>query len=281
MSDSLRPHGLQHARPPCLSPTPGVYTNSCPSSQWCHPTISSFVVPFSSCPQSFPASGSFPVSQLFTSGSQSIGLAASASVLPVNIQDWSPLGWTGWVSLVSVNCHLNNVARKIETVGSFISPLILNFPASRHKTFGDNFVLIFIYLLAVLGLRCSTGFSPVAVGRDYSLAAAHRLLLCWSTSSTARGLQQFWLPGSVIVGHGLSHSRQVESSWIRHQTCVSCFGRQIPYHWATREVLGTIFQLQLVNTFFSFIYFGGRRVILIPPDSLVSPWNTQFSRSFE
>ena len=98
VSDSLWPHGLQHARLPCLSPTPGVYSNSCPLSQWCHPTISSSVVPFSSCPQSFPASGSFPTSQFFASGGQSIGVSASASVLPMNTQDWFPLGWTGWIS---------------------------------------------------------------------------------------------------------------------------------------------------------------------------------------
>ena len=88
-------------RPPCASPTPGVYTNSCPSSQWCHPAISSSVVPFSSCPQSFPASGSFPMSQLFEWGGQSTGVSASESVLPMNTQDWSPLGWTGWISLQS------------------------------------------------------------------------------------------------------------------------------------------------------------------------------------
>ena len=99
MSDSLRPHESQHARPPCPSPTPGVHSNSCPSSQWCHPAISSSVVPFSSCPQSLPASGSFPISQLFTWGGQSIGDSDLASVLPMNTQDWSPLGWTGWISL--------------------------------------------------------------------------------------------------------------------------------------------------------------------------------------
>ena len=101
VSDSLQPHGLQHTRPPCPSPTPGVYSNSCPLSQWCHPTISSSVVPFSSCLQSFPASGSFQISQFFTSGGQSIGVSASASVLPINIQDWFPLGWTGLISLQS------------------------------------------------------------------------------------------------------------------------------------------------------------------------------------
>ena len=99
MSDSLWPHGLQHARPPCPSRTPGVYSNSCPLSRWCHPTISSSVVPFSSCLQSFPASGSFQMSQLFASGGQSIGVSASTSVPPINIQDWFPLGWTDLISL--------------------------------------------------------------------------------------------------------------------------------------------------------------------------------------
>ena len=95
VSDSLQPHESQHARPPYPSPTPGVYSNSCPSSRWYHPAISSSVVPFSSCPQSLPASGPFPMSQLITWGGQSIRLSASASVLPMNTQDWSPLGWTG------------------------------------------------------------------------------------------------------------------------------------------------------------------------------------------
>ena len=89
------------ARPPCPSPTPGVYSDSCPSSQWCHPAISSSVIPFSSCPQSLPVSGSFPVSQFFAWGGQNIGVSASASVLPMNTQDWSPLEWTGWISLQS------------------------------------------------------------------------------------------------------------------------------------------------------------------------------------
>ena len=100
MSTSLWPHELQHTRPPCPPPTPGVHQNPCPLSRWCHPTIPSSVVPFSSCPQSFPASGSFPMSQLFASGGQSIGVSASASVLPMNTQDWS-LGWTGLIFLQS------------------------------------------------------------------------------------------------------------------------------------------------------------------------------------
>ena len=101
MSNSLRPHGLQHTRPPCPSPTPGACSNSCRSSQWCHPAISSSVVPFSSHLQSFPASGSFPVSQFFASSGQRIAVSASASVLPMNIQDWFPLGLTGLISLLS------------------------------------------------------------------------------------------------------------------------------------------------------------------------------------
>ena len=101
VSDSLWPHDSQHARPPCSSQTPRVYSNPCPSSRWCSPAISSSVVPFSSCPQALPASGSFPMSQLFESGGQSTGVSASASVLPMNTQDWSPLGWTGWISLQS------------------------------------------------------------------------------------------------------------------------------------------------------------------------------------
>ena len=101
MSNSLWPPEPQHASPPGPSPAPGVYSNSCPLSQWCHPSISSSAVLFSSCLQSFPASGSFPMSQLFTSGGQTIGVSASRTVLPMNIQDWFPLGWTGWISLQS------------------------------------------------------------------------------------------------------------------------------------------------------------------------------------
>ena len=101
VSDSLRPHESYHARPPCPSPTAGVHPNPCPLSRWCHPTISSSVVPFSSCPQFLPASGSFLVSQLFAWGGQNTGVSASTSVLTMNTRDWSPLGWTGWISLQS------------------------------------------------------------------------------------------------------------------------------------------------------------------------------------
>ena len=111
VADSLRPHESQHARPPCPSPTPGVHPNSRPSSRWCHPAFSSSVVPFPSCPQSLPASGSLPMSQLFAWSGQSIGVSALASVLPKNTQDWSPLEWTGWLSLQYV-CIIESLCCK-------------------------------------------------------------------------------------------------------------------------------------------------------------------------
>ena len=117
VSDSLRPHGLQHPRPPCPSTTPRVYSDACSLSWWCHPTISSSVGPFSFCPQSFPASGSLPRSQFFTSGGQSIGVSALASVLAVNIQDWCPLGGTGWISLLSYTPVFLKLASTVEMVG--------------------------------------------------------------------------------------------------------------------------------------------------------------------
>ena len=121
MSDSLWPHGLQHTRLPCPSPTPETCSNLCPLSRWCHPTISSSVVTFF-CPQSFPASGSSSMSWLFASGSQSIGALASTSVLPVNTQDWSPLGWTGWISLQSKG--LSRIFYNT-TVISSINPIVV------------------------------------------------------------------------------------------------------------------------------------------------------------
>ena len=125
MSDSLRPHESQHARPPCPSPTPGIHSNSCPSSRWCHPTISPSIVPLS-CPQSLPASGSFPMSQLFAWGAPSIAVSASTSVLPMNTQDWSPLGWTGWISLQSKGLSRvfsNTTVQKHQFYGSQLSSL--------------------------------------------------------------------------------------------------------------------------------------------------------------
>ena len=125
VSDSLQPHEPQHARLPCPSPTPGVYANSCPLSQWCHPTISFSFIPFSSCPQSFPASGSLQMSQFFASGGQSTGVSASASVLPMNTQDWSPLGWTCWISLQSEG----------------LSRVFSNTTVQKHQVFSTRFSL--------------------------------------------------------------------------------------------------------------------------------------------
>ena len=125
VSDSLRPHEPQHARPLYSSPTPRVHPNPCPLSRRCHPTISSSVIPFSSCPQSLPASGSFPMSQLFASGGQSIGVSASASVLQVNIQDWFPLGWTCWISLQSKG----------------LSRVFFNTTVQKHQFFGAQLSL--------------------------------------------------------------------------------------------------------------------------------------------
>ena len=120
---SLQPHGLQHAWPPCPSPVPEVYSNSCPLSQWCHPTISSSVLPFSFCLQSFPVSGSFLMSQFFPSGGQSIGVSASTSVLPKNIQDWFPIGRTGWISLQSKGLSrvFNTIVQKHQFFGAQLS----------------------------------------------------------------------------------------------------------------------------------------------------------------
>ena len=136
VSNSLRPHESQHTRPPCQSPTPGVYSNSGSSSQWCHPAISSSVIPFSSCPQSLPASGSFPTSQLFAWGGQCTGVSASASVLPMNTQDWFPLGWTCWISLQSKG----------------LSRVFSNTIVQKHQLFGTQLSLesnshIYIWLL--------------------------------------------------------------------------------------------------------------------------------------
>ena len=148
MSNSLQPHGLQHARPPCPSPTPGVYPNSCPLSWWCHPAISSSVVPFSSRLQSFPASGSFPMSQFFTSGGQSLVVSASASVLPMNIQDWFPLGLTGFISLQS---------KGLSKLNSFKNELVPFLQSGKFSCeTGFKFLLkIFVAPIVIIGWRWS------------------------------------------------------------------------------------------------------------------------------
>ena len=138
MSNSLWPHELQHARPSCPSPTPRVYSNSCPFSRWYHPTISSSVVPFSSCPQSYPASGSFPMSQVFTEGGQSIGVSASTSVLPMNIQDWFPLRWTGWISLQSKGLSRVFSNTTVQKHQFFVAQLSLQYNATSIRDCWKN-----------------------------------------------------------------------------------------------------------------------------------------------
>ena len=141
MSYSLWLHGLQHARPPCPSPTPGVHSDSRPLSQWCHPTISSSVVPLSSNFQSFPALQYFPVSQLFASGGQIIGVSASTSVLPMNIQDWSPLGWTGLISSQSKGPSSSSPAPQLESINSLVLSLLYGPLSHLNMTTGKTTAL--------------------------------------------------------------------------------------------------------------------------------------------
>ena len=148
MSNSLQPHGIQQARLPCSSPNPGAYSNSCPLAQWCHPTISSSVVPFFSRLQSFPASGSFQISQFFTSGGQSIGASASASVLPVNIQDWFSLGWIGLISLLPKGLSRVFSSTTIWKHQFFSAQPSLRSSSHLYVTTGKNIAVIIRTLLA-------------------------------------------------------------------------------------------------------------------------------------
>ena len=141
VSDSLWPHGLQHARPSCPSPTPGVYSDSCPLSRWCHPTISSSVIPFSSQLQSFPASRSFQRSQFCASGGQSIRPSASASVLPKNIQDWFPLGWTGLISLQSRDSQESSPTPQFKSINSSVLSFLYNPTLTSIHDYWRNYSL--------------------------------------------------------------------------------------------------------------------------------------------
>ena len=179
VSNSLRPHESKHARPPCPSPTPRVYSNSCPSGWWCHPAISSSVVPFSSCLQSLPASGSFPMSQLFASGGQSIGVSASASVLSMNTQDW-PLGWTGWISLQSKGLSRvfsNTTVQKHQFFGAQLSS-----QSNSHKTTGKTIALTRqTFVGKVMSLLFNMLYRLVIT----FLPRSKYLLISWLTSSLA------------------------------------------------------------------------------------------------
>ena len=194
LSDSLGPLELQHTRPPCPSPTPGVHPNPCPLSQWYHPTISSSVIPFS-CPQSFPASGSFQMSQLFTSGGQRIGVSASASVLPMNTQDWSPLGWTGWISLQFKGLSRvfsNTTAQKRPFVGAQLSLQSNSHPymatgktiALTRPSFVDKVMSLLFNMLS----RFVITFLP----------RSKRLLISWLQSPSAGILEPFKIKSATL-----------------------------------------------------------------------------------
>ena len=191
-SDSLQPHGLQHTRLPCPPPTPGAYSNPCPSSWWCHPTISSSVVPFSSCLQSFPASGSFKMSQLFASSSQSIGVSASASVLPKNIQDWSPLGWT----LKSPLQHHSSEASILRCSAFFIVQL-----SHPYMTTGKTIVLT---RWTFVGKVMSMLFNMLSRLVITFLSRSKSLLISWLQSPSAVILEPPKIK-SVTVSPSICH----------------------------------------------------------------------------
>ena len=199
LSDSLWPHGLQHARLPCPSPTPGAYSNSCPSSQWCHPTTLSAVDPFSSCLQSFPTSGSFPMSQFFTAGGQSIGASASASVLPMNIQDWFPLGWTGWIfsqskgTLKSLLQHHSSKASILRHSAFFTVQL-----SHPYMTTGKIIVLTVGKVMSLLFFNTLSGLVIAFLLRSKGL------LISWLQSPSAVILQPPKIK-SVIVSPSICH----------------------------------------------------------------------------
>ena len=206
MSYSPWPHVLQHARPPCPSPTPGVYSNSCPSSQWCHPAMSSSVSPFSSCPQSLPVSGSFPTSQLFASGGQSIGASASASVLPMNTQDWSPLGWTGWISLQSKGLSrvfFNTTVQKHQFFGTVFLTVQLSHP---YMTTGKNIALIRrTFVSKVMSLL----FNMLSRLVITFLPRSKRLLISWLWSPSAVILEPPKIKSDTVSTVSLSICREV------------------------------------------------------------------------
>ena len=182
MSNSLRPHGLHHIRLPCPSPTPRAYSNSCPSSWWHHPTISSSVIPFSSRLQSFPASGAFPMSWFFSSGGQSIGVSASASVFPMNIQDWFPLGWTGWISLQSKGLSRvfsNTTVQKHQFFSTqfFYSPIL--------TSIRDHWKTIALTRWTFVGKAVSLLFNMLSVLVIAFLPRSKRLLISWLQSPSA------------------------------------------------------------------------------------------------
>ena len=187
MSNSLRPHESQHARPPCSSPSPGVHSDSHPSSPWCHPAISSSVVPFSSCPQSLPISESFPMSQLFAWGGQSTGSSASASFLPENTQDWSPSEWTGWISLQSKGHSESPPTPQFKSINSSALSFLHSPTLTSHMTTGKTIALTrWTFVDKVMSLFCNM-LSRLVITL---VPRSKRLLTSWLQSPS----KWFWSP---------------------------------------------------------------------------------------
>ena len=219
MSDSLQPHGLQHARPPRPSPPPGAYSNSCPLSRWCHPTISSSVVPFSSCLQSFPASGSFPRSQFFAWGGQSTGVSASASVLPMNTQDWSPLEWTGWIFLQSKELknllqHHSSKASILQRSAFFIVQLSHPYMttgktiALTRRTFIGKVISLLFNMLSRLVITFLTRSKHLLISWLQSPSAVH---LCHKNLK----LKKKWgIICNVVFVSGVQQSEYITEYWV-------------------------------------------------------------------
>ena len=183
----LQPHKSQHARPPGPSPTPRVYSNPCPLSRWCHPAISSSVIHFSSCPESLPASGSFPMSQLFVWGGQSIGVSALASVLPKNTQDWSLLGWTGWISLQSKGLSRVFSSTTVQKHQFFLCSAFFIVPLSHpYVTTGKTITLI---IQTFVGKVISLLFNTLSRFVIVFFPRSKRLLISWLQSPSAVILQ--------------------------------------------------------------------------------------------
>ena len=194
VSDSLWPHGLYHARLPCPSPTPGTYSNSCPASQWCHPTILSSVVPFSSHLQYFPASGSFPMSQFLASGGQSIEVSTSASVFPMNIQDWFPLGWTNWISLQSKGLPESSPAPQFKSIISsalsfLYSPILTSIDYWKSCSFDSVDISKVMSLLLNMLSRLVIAFLP----------RSKHLLISWLQSPSAVIFEPKKIPVTVFI----------------------------------------------------------------------------------
>ena len=254
MSESLRPHELHHARLPCPLPTPGAYSNSCPSHQWCHETISSSVIPFSSRLQSFPVSGTFPMSQLFASGGQSIGISASASVLPKNIQDWFPLGWAGWISLQSFptpQCKSSSVPTTEINLKMDQVKCLVTFAAVGLSTFLIALFHNIIFLIIDIIIGLCFYFIISQNSSNIRLSCSLLTILCrfefWKTSDDADvpsvKLSQWWkIPWRAQSGAELSWVTMLRttSDFIcKNKKAHYCRHSCLPFWWTFKKLFST------------------------------------------